>query len=65
MDEDIDIRNSTKPPYIMYDFTSKYATDEISLKRQKEEIEKQQKRVSEELHNRHRKEFIDVWGDNG
>lgn len=64
MTETIEERNSMRS-FIYYDFTSKYAVDEISLKHQREEIEKQQKRVSEELHFRHRKETIDIWGNNG
>lgn len=64
IEESIDSRNSLRE-YIHHDFTSKYAVDEISLKRQREEIEKQQKRVSDELHLRHRKEYIDLWSTNG
>lgn len=61
-EESIDSRNSLRE-YIYHDFTSKYATDEISLKRQKEEMEKQQKKLSDELHLRHKKETIDLWED--
>lgn len=60
MEESIDQRNSLRE-YIHYDFTSKYATDEISLKRQKEAMEKQQRKLNDELHMRHKKETIDLW----
>lgn len=49
--------------FIHYDFTSKFASESISIEKNQQDIEKYNKQENDLMHMKHRKETIDIWAN--